>query len=269
MKSLDFMIVGAQKSGTTALAEFLAEHPAIEMAANKEAHLFDDREFDDKWTASEINERYAPLFSENQEFTEHQESTENQEFTESEDVLRGEATPVYLYLPEIAQRLYHYNPDLKLIVLLRDPVERGYSQYCMESARGNETLPFWLALLLEPFRLFLDRNSMGDESSVRRHSYRDRGYYARQLHNLMQVFDSSQVLILRTEDLRLKHEQTMGQIFAFLGVAPIAVIPREIFSQSTSLDEVPVSSFFLKRCFRRDLLELENLVDFSTENWRA
>ena len=190
-------------------------------------------------------------------------------FAESEDVLRGEATPVYLYLPETAHRLHQYNPDLKLIVLLRNHVDRAYSQYCMESAWGDERLQFWLALLLEPFRLFLDRNSMGDDSSVRGHSYRDRGYYARQLHNLIQVFDSSQLLILRTEDLRLKHEQTMEQIFAFLGFESIAIGPREIFSQSASLDEVPVSSFFLKRCFRRDLLELENLVDFSTENWRV
>ena len=257
MKPLDFMIVGAQKSGTTALAEFLADHPAIEIAANKEAHLFDDRYFDEKWTTQEINERYAPLF------------TENQEFTESEDVLRGEATPVYLYLPEIAQRLHRYNPDLKLIVLLRNPVERAYSQYCMESARGNERLPFWLALLLEPVRLFLDRNSMEDESSVRRHSYRDRGYYALQLRNLMQVFASSQLLILRTEDLRLNHEATMRRIFDFLGVSPITIVPREIFSQDTSIAEVPISSFFLRKCFERDLLELEELVNFSTENWRV
>ena len=211
---LDFMIVGAQKGGTTALAHFLAQHPAIGMARQKEVHLFDAPDFSPDWTPAQIDARYAPSFAHC-----------------SGAAIRGEATPIYLFLPAVAGRLKRYNPALKLIVLLRDPVERAISQHRMERARGNEHLPLWLALLSEPVRLRLPGDAGHRDSHLRRHSYRRRGLYTGQLRNLYRFFDRERVLIVRTEDLRQRHHLVLRRVFAFLRVADdILIAPRIVFA---------------------------------------
>lgn len=251
MKKLDFMIVGAQKCGTTALSEFLDQHPKIQMAQGKETHLFDGKQFDSKWSADEISNEYESFFPES-----------------ANADLMGEATPIYLYFPEIAERLTKYNPDLRLIVILRDPTERAYSHYLMEYERGNESKPFWLALLLENYRIAQDENPRDESSSLRRHSYRSRGCYARQLENLLSHFPQEQILVLRNEELRDDHAETLKRVFEFLGVPEAQVESRTVFSRESTLSEVPVSSYLLRRSYQRELNVLEQMVHFSVEAWR-
>ena len=140
MGTIDFLILGAQKSGTTALSHFIRQHPEIAMANPKEVHLFDSVDYSNAWSLDEINARYVGFYD-----------------LDVEGTFRGEATPIYLYFKEIAAEVKRYNPDMKIIVLLRNPVERAVSHYFMEKGRGAERLPFWGALLIEPIRLFLDR----------------------------------------------------------------------------------------------------------------
>ena len=181
---LGFMIVGAQKCGTTALAHFLAQHPEIGMAAPKEVHLFDSPKYSRAWTPEQIDERYRPFFDHCAGAT-----------------VRGEATPIYMFLPGIARELKRYNPELKLIVLLHDPVERAVSHYYMEKNRGKESRPLWLALLSEPVRLRRCKDACAHGSAMRVWSYRRRGLYSLQLRNLYRFFDRDRVLIVRTRDL--------------------------------------------------------------------
>ena len=210
---LDFMIVGAQKCGTTALAHFLSRHPGIGMADPKEAHVFDAPDYSGDWSPEEIDERYRPSF-------EHCPGA----------AIRGEATPFYMFLPEIARELERYNPELKLIVLLRDPVERAVSQYCMERGRGDERLPLWLALSSEPFRLRRCRDTRQPDSAMRRHSYRRRGLYSLQLRNLYRFFRKDRVLVIRTRDLLQHHDAVLRQVFAFLGVSgDVRIAPGMIY----------------------------------------
>ena len=210
---LGFMIVGAQKCGTTALARFLSRHPEIGMAEPKEVHLFDAPGYSGDWRPEEMDERYQPSF-------EHCPGA----------AIRGEATPIYMLLPEIARELHRYNPDLKLIVLLRDPVERAISHYYMERARGNEHLPLWLALLSEPFRLRRCRDARQADSAMRRHSYRRRGLYSLQLRNLYRFFNRDRVLIIRTQDLLQRHDAVLRRVFAFLGVSQdVRIAPDMIY----------------------------------------
>ena len=117
---IDFVIIGAQKSGTTALAHFLDQHSGIAISQPKETHVFDTQDFD----SGTINTRYAPFF---------EEAIHGQ--------LKGEATPIYLFLPDVLKALSAYNQNLKIIVLLRDPVDRAISHYEMARARGEEDLP--------------------------------------------------------------------------------------------------------------------------------
>jgi len=208
------MVIGAQKGGTKALYRFLGRHPEIGMSSRKEVHLFDAPEYSHDWTPEQIDERYRPFF-------EHCPDAR----------IRGEATPIYLYFPEIARELARYHPRLKLIVLLRDPVERAISHYYMEWNRDWERRPLWQALLLEPFRLRRCRNPRADRSAMRVGSYRTRGLYSRQLRNLYRFFDRAQVLIVHNRDLRENHDGTLRRVFAFLGVSEEVRIPRGVHNE--------------------------------------
>ena len=230
MKSLDFMIIGAQKAGTTALSHFLAQHPDICMAIGKEVHLFDAPDYSPEYSVEQINERYASCFSD-----------------ADERCLWGEATPIYLYLPDIIPELKRYNPRLKLIVMLRDPVERALSQYAMEHQRRNDLLPLWMALLLEPVRLWRVRNSK-NHISVRCHSYSDRGLYDEQIRRLKAHFSMDQVLIIDNSQLKARHTQTLAEIYRFLDVDEhIAIPPEQIFRGDYS-DAKHVGRWLIKRC---------------------
>ena len=195
------MVIGVQKGGTEALYQFLRRHPEIGMSSRKEVHLFDAPEYSRDWTREQIDERYRPFFA-------HCPDAR----------IRGEATPIYLYFPEIAGELARYHPQLKLVVLLRDPVERAISHYYMEWNRDWERRPLWQALLLEPFRLRRCKDPRAHRSAKRVGSYRARGLYCRQLRNLYRHFGRDQVLLLRHGDLRERHDETLRRVFAFLGV---------------------------------------------------
>ena len=199
---LGFMIVGAQKGGTVALHRFLSRHPDIGMSSRKEVHLFDAPEYSGDWTSEQIDERYRPFF-------EHCAGAQ----------VRGEATPIYLFFPEIARELKRYNPELKLIVLLRDPVERAISHYYMEKNRDAEHRPLGLALLSEPFRLHRCKDARAPGSAMRVGTYRRRGLYSLQLRNLYRFFDRDRVLIVGNADLLERHDAVLRRVFAFLGVS--------------------------------------------------
>lgn len=212
LRSLDFMIVGVQKSGTTALASFLNEHPEIAIANGKEVHLFDSPDYSPVWGPAQINAIYAPCFEEPQSAS-----------------LMGEATPIYTYFQDIPAQLAAYNSHLKLILLLRDPADRAISQYWMEHGRGDETQPLFLALLFEPFRLLMDalrRKKRAQGSHSRTHSYVSRGHYTAQIHNLLEHFPISQVLVVDNESLLSDHVKTLESVFDYLGV-PKAHIPAQ------------------------------------------
>ncbi len=198
---VDFLVAGTQKGGTTALAHFLNQHPEICLPIQKEAHFFDAADYSESETPSASGERYRKLFP-----------------AELKGHLCGDATPVYMYLPEVAGRVWRYNPAMKWIVLLRDPVERAVSHYQMERARGNEPLAFDEAIAAEKKRLQRDRHNRAWNSSARLHSYVARGLYTRQVRRLRRLFGKEAVLILTTGELRHRHEETLQRIYEFLGV---------------------------------------------------
>lgn len=214
---VDFMIVGAQKSGTSALARFLSRHPAIAMACG-EGHVFDSPDYSSDWTPEQIDARYARRIERH-----------------ADAAVCGESTPIYMLLPDIPAELYRYNPSLKVIVMLRDPVERALSHFAMERARGAEHRPLWFALLAEPWRLWRCRDPRAPASAVRRHSYRSRGAYSAQIRNLFAAFPRDQVLVLGSEDLLRRHDETLEKVFAFLGVSVSVRIPPEIVFKGADL----------------------------------
>lgn len=231
---VDFMIVGAQKAGTSALATFLNEHPAIEMSFQKECHIFDNPEVHSE-SVDQINSRYRTFFTSEA----------------ASGLRRGEATPIYMFFAECLSPIKAYNPDIKLIVLLRNPVERAFSQYRMEYLRGKETRGFLTALLLEPWRLMSSKSQkFAENSEWRTHSYLRRGFYASQIENLYNLFGKDSVIVIDQRSLELNHDDTLQCFFEFLGVGVEACIDSSsVFSHAEELSE-PRYLGILKRLFR-------------------
>lgn len=199
-----FVIGGVQKAGTSALAHYLGLHPRLRLPTDKEAHVFDADDFDEASTPGQVDARYTVHFARH-----------------DADAVHGDATPFYLVHPRVVERIARYNPAMRWIVLLRDPAERALSQFHMERARGKERWPLWPAVLLERWRLHGHHDDFSRTSPLRRHSYRLRGDYARQLDTLLAHFPREQVLLLSNRELRANPVATLRKACDFLGVPPL------------------------------------------------
>ena len=206
----DFVIIGAQKSGTTSLYDFLIRNPAIAPALKKEPNYFVLRySFGKLW--------YCSNFPTNLSRHYFYKKT-------NQRLLSGEATPTYLFYSEVPGRMREILPDAKLIVILRNPVDRAYSHYHHSLRRNRETLSFEKAIKLEEERLArekerLIRDPFSRDNHYNHHSYLRKGIYADQLENWFRHYSQKQFLILTTDDLRKNPQQTLDQVFDFLGVS--------------------------------------------------
>ena len=236
---LRFVIGGVQKAGTTALARYLGAHPSLQLPRDKEAHVFDAPDFDAAASPSQIDARYAPLFD-----------------AASDDTLHGDATPFYLAHADVIARIARYNPAMRWIVLLRDPVERAISQHHMERERQKERWPLPLALLLERGRLRRDAGNLARGSSLRRHSYLARSDYASQLDALYAYFPREQVLLLRNDELRATPALVVARACEFLGVpgpSADATYPPVFTGDYPRIPRGSVRWRLLRWWFRREL----------------
>src|SRR3954469_21202116 len=193
---LDFILAGAQKSGTTALHYFLSKHPHITMGHQQEMHFFDnDALFVSEPDYEELHKRYPLL---------------------GPSMIAGDCTPSYLYYAPAAERIYKYNPKIKLLILLRNPVDRAFAHWNMQRFRGREPLDFFDAVREEESRI-----AGAPPSEARRFAYVDRGFYGRQLARLFKFFPREQVQVLKFEDFQKKQAETLAKIFSFLGRTPL------------------------------------------------
>ena len=181
---VSFLGVGSQKAGTSALDAYLRTHPGLCMAKVKEVHLFDDDQTFFKRTLggyAAYHRQFAPT---------------------SSTQLIGEITPAYMYWNEAPRRIWDYNPAMKLIAVLRNPITRAFSQWNMQRDVGIDPLPFWDAMQAEAERC---RASLPYQN--RKFSYVDRGFYTGQVRRLWSFFPAEQVLVLRYDDLRRDPEE--------------------------------------------------------------
>jgi hypothetical protein len=185
----NFLIIGAQKSGTSSLAYYLAQHPEVFIPASKELHFFDRPEEGD------IRE-YVRLFAGHG----HRRAV-------------GEATANYLYFDFVAPRLASVLTGVRLVAVLRNPVDRAYSHYWMNRSLGVEPLSFRDAVRAESERL-----ARGDWEATWRFSYLDRGRYERQLRNLDGSFRQDDMHVLLFDDLRDHVIKCFSAVCRFIGV---------------------------------------------------
>jgi Sulfotransferase domain len=205
----DFLIVGAQRCGTTFLYAALVEHPMIAKARRKEVHFFDNA-----W-AKGLN-WYRGCFP-------SEKKLQRTDWSTGQKMLTGEASPYYLFHPLAPERIQTAFPKVKLIVLLRDPVQRAHSQYLHCHRSGWETLSFEEALKREDERLEGEEERIRTERGYRsqshqHHSYRRRGVYVDQLRNWSQLFPAEQIHIVQSEQMYRDHTSSLKQILSFLGL---------------------------------------------------
>ena len=218
----DYLIIGAQRSGTTSLYKYLAQHPAVGAAfLGKGAHFFDTNYTGDldSYRAHFPTRTYRWWVK----------------VRRGADLVTGEASPYYLAHPHAPQRIAEALPDAKLIVLLRDPVQRAYSHYQHELARGFETLSFEEAIECEAERLAGELDRMrADPSynsfSYQHHTYLLRGRYAEQLEVWYSCFPERQLLVLPSEDFFADPDRTYRRVLAFLGVPPVSLAAYDTFN---------------------------------------
>jgi hypothetical protein len=196
----DAIILGAQRSGTSSLLRYLAQHPEIERSKKKEVHYFDvNFERGERWYRSH--------------------------FARRADRTRVvvEASPYYLVHPRVPERISRTLPDVKLVALLRDPVERALSHYFHETRKGHESLELMPALRAEEERLAGEVERMLEDDSYashphRRFSYKTRGLYAGQLRRFDAWRSSGRLIVIRSEDLFTNPASVLVDLFRFLGV---------------------------------------------------
>ena len=238
---VDFVIGGTQKGGTSALDSFLRQHPEVCMPQTKKELHFFDREADD----TDYNKYHADFRP------------------KPEHRVIGEASPIYMYWETAPYRIWKYNPKMKWILALRNPVERAFSAWNMETKRGKEKLAFAEAIEKEPERC---REALPLQHRV--YSYVDRGFYAHQVRRLFNIFGKEKCLILLNEELRSDHKETLRRVFEFLGVDS-SFVPREasVFEQEypNKIDNQLRSS--LIETFYFDIKELEKFLRRDLSKW--
>lgn len=199
-----FIIIGAQKCGTTSLYNYLVQHPqVIPPHTFKEIHFFDlnfHQGID--WYRSQFH----PL-------------------ADGQDFLTGEATPYYLFHPLVPGRLFDNFPQTKLIVLLRNPVMRAISHYYHEVKLGFEKLPLDAAILAEENRLEGEIEKIKYEENYysfnhQHFTYLSRGIYLEQLKHWFSFFPREQFLILKSELFYQHPDLFFNQVLEFLELSP-------------------------------------------------
>lgn len=210
----DFLIIGAKRAGTTSLWNYLIEHPLVlpmhpaSRGIKSPGYFYANYGRGVDW--------YRSHFA-----TEALLDRRGRRY--GRRPVTGEACPYYLYGPEVPARVRELLPEAKLIVSLRDPVQRAYSHYQERVKDGVEPLGFEAALAAEPERLAgeVERMAADPRYYARAHdfySYRDRGIYAPQLERWFEAFDRDAFLIIAAEQLSAGEQAVMDRVTRFLGL---------------------------------------------------
>ena len=200
--NIKFIIIGAQKCGTSALYHDLCKHPQISPAVRKEVHYFDSAHYPD-------HEWYRDKFPNNK--------------------MTGEASPVYLFLPFVPKRMRQFfDDDIRFIIMLRDPVKRAFSHYNMEKHDGmsfediiesNKTLE--VENILSEMNQWEESNfNVSKITELLRWSYLARGRYFEQIKRWFDIFPRENFMILESDDYLLNTKDSLKKVQEHIGLSP-------------------------------------------------
>ena len=246
MKNL--FIVGAQRSGSTYLYEALDDHPQVSMVhpVRPEPKFFLKEEL----VAGGRDSYEGKYFNDRKPGTEY----------------LGEKSTSYIESSEAAQRMHAFYPGARILMILRDPVQRAYSNYLFSVAHKLENLTFKEALEAEPGRL----TSTAFSTSVNPYAYRKRGHYIDYIEAYRKVFDSSQLSILIFEEF-VNNLASVQALYRWLGIDD-DIVPKslgQVINPSTVKKEVQNDAFKdLALSYRESIAALENYLGRRVDVWR-
>jgi hypothetical protein len=207
----DFFVIGVVRSGTTSLFHYLSQHPCIEGSAYDELGYFDDNFhlglnwyrslFPTKFTKNKIEKKYGKF-------------------------LTYDVTPFYIYNPLVVKRILKYFSNSKIIASLRNPIDRAYSNYMIAFQDGDIDCSFEDVIQSELDEINEAKTKLNDESFLVDIYYNrilSRGFYADQLKIWYELFPKDQLLMISSEDLANNTNDTLNQIFNFLGLSDIKI----------------------------------------------
>ena len=194
---VDFFIVGAPKAGTTSLYHYLNEHPKISMSSVKEPNYFSYEELETQklyYKSNKINslDSYHNLFP-----------------TRDANLIYGEASVSYLFYKNVAEKIKTYNKNAKIIILLRNPIERAFSHYLMDVRLG---------LISESFESVVDGFETTSKNKLYYQQYIELGKYYNQISNYKRLFNDKNILIIDYEDFKNKTSLSVTTVFDFLQI---------------------------------------------------
>ena len=200
-----FIIIGAQKSGTTSLFHYLSQHPSLVPSRIKGVHFFDGG-----LDAAVDNFKKGPAWYRSQ-------FPLGRSISKFDKVY--EASPEYIFNPLVAKRMSSLIPNVRLVAILRNPTERAISHYFHNRRKGNNSLPAFEALQAEEGRL----NNAIEKSDFKsfeyiRYSYKKRGIYGEQLKRYFEEFSVANVLVLDSESFFARPADTLRRVCNFLDV---------------------------------------------------
>ena len=190
MNKINFLCVGVQKAGTTTLHNVLGQHPQLCLPQKKETHFFSDEDIYHKGTS-----HYLKYFDNSKPY----------EFY-------GEVDPEYSYFIESAERIFNTFGRIKIIFILRNPIDRAYSHYLMTKRRGLENLSFEDAMDKESDRISNKKDKM-------HYSYRSRGFYSEQLLAYEKYFGRENIKVLLFEEFIENTKDIVIDIANFIGLS--------------------------------------------------
>jgi hypothetical protein len=216
-----FVIVSVERGGTTSLYRYLTSHPGVGEAFRKEVHYFDMNAVQ----GPDWYRAHFPL----QAWGAWARLRHGAGIT-------GEASPYYLYHPHVPVRLARLLPDVRIVALVRNPVERAYSHYHLNVRQGKEDLSFEEALEREDERLAGEWEKLSTDELYwsephYRFAYRGRGLYAERLKEWHRHFSVEQILVVRSEDLYTDPAAVVAQVFHHLGVPPFTPSGFKAYNQ--------------------------------------
>lgn len=201
-----FVIVGAPKCGTTSLYNYLQQHPLIFMPANKEPRFFCN--YDVTTFKFGTRQFHPDIVTSDTEYRQlYADAPAN--------TLCGEASTDYLSCVGSAKRIHAWNPACKIIIMLRDPIARAFSEYKHSLAGGFQNENFATSLKLES-----QRRAEGYDPIF---AHVCRGLYFNGVKSYLDIFGRDNVMVILAEDFDKSTSVTVESVFKFLDIAPIDI----------------------------------------------
>jgi len=217
-------LIGAQKSATTSVYDWISQHPQVcGPIAVKDFPYFINKESYEQKKANIFIKAYL-----------------DENILDEKIILQGSVQ--YMFYPNAIKKIYNFNPESKLIAVLRNPVERAVSAYKFMKKMGVETLTFNEAIEIEPERLGSD-----DYNTVSDLSYVSHGLYGQQLKQILKYFDRKKIMILLFEEVKSKPKSIISQIYKFLEIDPNFQPELNILNKTGSVRSIWIQNIVFRQ----------------------